>query len=78
MKPQPSCIAPERLYPLRGFYAASGITPARRTEARRHGIELPTIDVGRRKFVQGSDAIAFIKALAALPKESDALASVEA
>lgn len=68
MKPQPTCIAPERLYPLKGFYAASGITPARRTEARRAGIELPTIDVGRRKFVDGHVGIQYIKQLAELSK----------
>jgi hypothetical protein len=35
-------------------------------EARRVGIELPTLDVGRRKFVRGSDAIWYIEQLAAI------------
>ena len=66
MKPKqsPTYLAPERLYSLKGFIADSGITPARMSEARRAGITLPTLDVGRRKFVRGADAIAYIERLA--------------
>lgn len=64
-------IEPLSLYPLGTFHRASGISPTRARAAKReHGIELPTIDVGRRKFVRGSDAIEFIERLAALPKQS--------
>ncbi len=61
----PTFISPENLYSLRGFVAASGISETRIREARRAGIELPTINAGRRKFVRGQDAIAFVERLAA-------------
>jgi hypothetical protein len=60
----PSFIAPERLYSLKGFQAAAGVSQTRMREARREGITLPTIEVGRRKFVRGVDAIAYIEQLA--------------
>ena len=69
MKHQPSYIAPERLYSLRGFFVESGISETRRREAAREGVDLPTLEVGKRKFVQGSDGIAYIEKLAAM--ESD-------
>lgn len=65
MKSVPSFIAPERLYTLRGFYEASGISQTRVREARLRGIELPMLSVGKRKFVRGYDAIAYIERLAA-------------
>lgn len=65
-KRTPSFIAPERLYSLRGFYEASGITPTRTREARLQGLCLETIEVGRRKFVRGAAAIEFIESLASL------------
>lgn len=61
MKSVPTFIAPERLYTLRGFYEASGISQTRVREARLHGITLPMLSVGKRKFVRGSDAIAYIE-----------------
>lgn len=61
---QPTYIAPDRLYSLKGFYTASGITPTRISEARRCGIDLPCLEVGKRKFVRGSDGIAYIERLA--------------
>lgn len=68
-KQPPTFIAPDYIYPLKGFYACSGITPARRSEARKLGIELPTIEVGRRKFVRGADGIAFIERLAGVVQQ---------
>jgi hypothetical protein len=65
MKSIPTFIAPERLYTLRGFREASGFSQTRMREARLRGIELPTLSVGRRKFVRGTEAIAFIERLAA-------------
>lgn len=66
---QPSFIDPNRLYTLKGFYIASGISHTRRREARVQEIELPTLSVGRRKFVRGTDAIAFIERLAKLGQD---------
>jgi hypothetical protein len=60
-----SYIAPERLYSLKGFQQASGVTATRIHHAKQAGIDLPTLAVGRRKFVRGEDAIAYIEALAA-------------
>ena len=60
----PSYIAPERLYSLRGFQAAAGVSSTRMREARKAGVVLPTLQVGRRKFIRGADAIAFIERLA--------------
>ena len=60
----PNFIAPERLYTLKGFRAASGISATRIREARKAGILLPMLDVGRRKFVRGADAIAYLERLA--------------
>jgi hypothetical protein len=72
MKTVPTFIAPERLYTLRGFHDASGISETRIREAQRRGIGLPTLSVGRRKFVRGCDAIEYIERLAAAaPPTSD-------
>lgn len=64
---QPSYIAPERLYTLRCFHAASGVSATRIREGRRNGIMLKTLDVGKRKYVRGSDGINYIEQLAQLP-----------
>ena len=64
----PSYIAPERLYSLRGFQAAAGVSSTRMREARRAGVSLPTLEVGRRKFVRGTDAIQFLETLASTGK----------
>jgi len=64
--PLTSFIAPERLYTLNGFQVASGIAATRRREARLRGVHLPTLNVGKRKFVRGVDAIAYIEELARL------------
>lgn len=61
---QPSFIAPERLYTLRGFQSASGISSTRMREARRQGNECPMLEVGKRKFIRGVDAIQFVERLA--------------
>ena len=63
---QLSFIAPERLYTLKGFIAASGISATRMREARRAGITIPTLETGRRKFIRGSDAIEYIERLSRL------------
>jgi hypothetical protein len=61
---EPSFIDPARLYSIRGFHAASGISETRVRMAKRCGIELPSIEVGKRKFVTGQAAIDYIKRLA--------------
>jgi hypothetical protein len=63
---RPREIAPERLYPLRAFQEAAGIAPTRMREARLQGVHLATVNVGKRKFVCGSDGIDYIKRLAQL------------
>ena len=63
---QASFIAPERLYSLRGFYGDSGVSDTRRREAARQGVVLPTLEVGRLKYVRGHDGIAYIEKLAAM------------
>ena len=63
-KKETSYIAPERLYSLLGFQAASGVSETRIRAARRRGIELPSLEVGKRKFIRGVDAITFIERLA--------------
>ena len=63
---EPYFIDPDCLYALRGFWAASGISPTRIREAKRVGIELPTLEVGKRKFVRGHCGIEFIERLAEL------------
>jgi hypothetical protein len=62
----PSFIAPERLYSLKGFQAAAGVSATRMREGRHAGITLPTLEVGRRKFVRGADAIAYLEKLSKL------------
>ncbi len=59
-------IRPEDLYSMDSFIRASGITRARMREARQSGIELTVREVGKRKYVYGRDAIAYILALAEL------------
>lgn len=66
----PSYIDPDRLYAIRGFWAASGISPTRIREAKRCGIELPTLEVGKRKFVRGHLGIEFIVRLAELAERA--------
>lgn len=59
-------IDPHRLYALRGFQQAGGISETRRRLAKQHGVTLPILKVGRRAFVRGSDGIAYIEKLAEL------------
>jgi hypothetical protein len=65
----PSFIAPDRLYTLKGFQIASGVSATRIREAKRKGVVLPTLEVGRRKFVGGADAISYLYELARLTAE---------
>lgn len=62
----PSFIAPERLYTLAGFHEASGISKTRMRQARQQDVTPVVLRVGRRQFIRGSDAIAYIERLAEL------------
>jgi hypothetical protein len=44
--------------------ADAGISEQRLFQAKRKGIELPTVNVGRRVFIRGADGIRFIEKLA--------------
>lgn len=66
MKPRPSYIAPERLYTLAGFRSDSGISATRMREARLRGVAPVMLTVGKRRFIRGADAIAYIERLAAM------------
>ena len=59
-------IHPETLYPYAAYIRCSGITKTRIREARLQGLELVTVDAGRRKFVRGVDGIEFIERLSNL------------
>ncbi|MEO1497866.1 MAG: hypothetical protein AAFV43_12020 [Planctomycetota bacterium] len=67
-----SFIDPNRLYTYVGFIKASGVAKSRIREARLRGIQLETINAGRRKFVPGRCGIEFIERLAALDAASHA------
>ncbi|MCO6044689.1 hypothetical protein NG895_12295 [Aeoliella sp. ICT_H6.2] len=58
-------ILPDALYPVSAFERTAGISPARRSEAKKHGIELEVLEVGRRKFTTGKNAIDYLHRLAA-------------
>lgn len=60
----PAPIAPESLYPLAEFYAAARIGRSTVNRGRELGVELKTFRVGRVKYVNGVDGIAYLKALA--------------
>jgi hypothetical protein len=63
----PSVIDPDTLYSLPGFIEASGISYSSIRSFARDGVEIPTFKVGgRRKFIKGVDAIAYIDQLAAV------------
>ena len=68
--PEPSFVDPGRLYTLRGFQVASGVSSTRMRSARLQGIACPMLEVGRRKFIRGTDAIAYIERLAELEATS--------
>ncbi len=65
-KRQPTFIARDRLYTLRDFQESSGISPTRIREGKLQGVEPRWIQVGKRKFIHGDDAIDLIERLAEL------------
>ncbi|TWT29168.1 hypothetical protein KOR34_53070 [Posidoniimonas corsicana] len=77
-KPQPAgVIEPATLYTLPEFKRAAGLGDTSIRNARLAGVVLKTLCVGRRKYVRGSDGIAYIENLAHLaaaatsPQEQD-------
>jgi len=65
-EPCPAGLRPDSLYTLRGFKDAAGIGHSVIRRARNAGISLPTMTVGRRKFIEGKAAIQFLKSVAKL------------
>ena len=65
-EPCPAGLQPGYLYTLRGFKDAAGVGNSLIRRARIAGIALPTLTVGRRKFIEGKDAIQFLKSVAKL------------
>jgi hypothetical protein len=59
-------LAPERLYSLKGFQTASGISATRMRQARRAGVTPQMLQVGRRKFISGASAIKYLEQLSRL------------
>ena len=59
-----SFIDDERLYTLKGFREASGISATRMREARLQGVVPETLKVGKRVFIRRP--IAYVEALASL------------
>ena len=69
MKRNTSYIDDERLYTLKGFQEASGISATRMREARLQGVVPQTLRVGKRVFIRRP--IAYIEALASLNQPSN-------
>jgi hypothetical protein len=70
--PRPTFLDPDRLYSRQGFIHATGISPTRLREARLQGLEPQWLPIGRRFFLRGRDAIAFVESLAELTPRSKA------
>jgi hypothetical protein len=69
----PSAIQPDTVYGLQHWIEIAGISYSRIVNARKAGIELKMISVSpRRKYVRGSDGIAFIERLAEAASEAEA------
>ncbi len=58
-------IDPKKVYLIGSFYAVAGIGLTTVRNAKHNGIELCCLQAGRRKWVKGSDGIAFLESLAA-------------
>lgn len=58
-------IEPGVTYTLASFIATSGLSYSRIRRAAREGVHIPTFAIGRRKFIKGINALAFIDQLAA-------------
>ena len=65
-KRPPSFLDPGRLYSLRGFQEATGVSSTRMREGRLAGVHPNWIMVGRRKFLRGVDAIDYVERLSEL------------
>ena len=62
----PKSLRAEDCYPLQTFIAHSGISYSRISEAKKLGLEPRWLRIGKRLFITGEDAIAYIKQLAEL------------
>lgn len=59
-----SRIDPQSLYTRPGFIKASGFAAARIAQLAAEGVRPSWLKVGRRHYIEGSEAIEFIKAAA--------------
>jgi hypothetical protein len=57
-------IDPKTWYTQAGFITASGVSYSRIRAAAHDGIDIPTFSIGRRKFITGEAAIAYLAKLA--------------
>lgn len=60
----PGVIHPDSLYSRRAFITTTGLSETRLREAKKRGIQPRKIWVGKRNWIRGRDAIAFIELLA--------------
>ena len=65
----PTSIDPRTLYSFAEFIRCSGLSYSRIRRAAHEGLEIPTFAVGRRKFIEGSSGIEYIRQLAAKHRE---------
>ena len=64
-------IDPGRLYTRKAFLAAAGLGDTTIRQARRAGVELVTLTVGRQPYIRGRDGIDFIEKLASLQRSDE-------
>jgi hypothetical protein len=65
LSPQtPGFVDPDRIYSQPAWYRDSGISKSRTREAGLMGHRLPTIAIGRRRFVHGKSGIEWMLKLA--------------
>lgn len=62
----PTSLNAYALYSLAEFIRSTGISYTRIQQATRAGVPLPSIKVGRRLYIEGSEGISYIKQLAVL------------
>jgi hypothetical protein len=65
----PTSISPDNLYSLAEFIRVSGLSYSRIRQAAHDGLEIPTIAVGKRKWVDGAAGISYVHELAELHRK---------
>ena len=64
-QPTDGYVDPSRLYTRRAFLRAAGLGDSTARKARRIGLALPVIRLGRQEYVRGAEGIGWIEAVAA-------------